>query len=98
MLPTMFIFVTNVLLTTYLWPNSPDKRDLDAGVGGHDGHGGGLDGGYGVGDLDGVGGRDLYRGDPVEESGGKAGRRGELMEFFIIVNVAFTFIFSGLPT
>ena len=53
MLPTMFIFVTNVLLTTYLWPNSPDKRDLDAGVGGHGGgldggHGGGLDGGYGA--------------------------------------------------
>ena len=66
--------------------------------GGHDGHGGGLEGGYGVGDLDGVGGRDLYRGDPVEESGGQAGRRGELMEFFIIVNVVFTFIFSGLPT
>ena len=52
MLPTMFIFVRNVLLTTYLWPNSPDKNDLDAGVGGH---GGGLDGGYGAGDLDGVG-------------------------------------------
>ena len=63
------------------------KRDLDGGVGGH---GGGLDGGYGVGDLDGVGGRDLYRGDPVEESRSKAGRGRELMEFlFIIINVAF---------
>ena len=39
-----------------MWPKSPDKCDLDAGVGGHGGgldggHGGTLDGGYGAGDL-----------------------------------------------
>ena len=50
--------------------------DLDAGVGGH---GDGLDDDYGVGDLDAGGCRDLYRGDPVEESGCEAGCRGELV-------------------
>ena len=63
---------------------------VDAGVGV------GLDGGYGVVDLDSVGWRDLYWGDPVEESRGKAGCRGKLVEFLSQRQFCLYFDFSRI--